>query len=98
MIFTKYCPNYEISINNLYIQNLYNKEHFILITNNKKYYSYNYTRNSFVEIPKEELTKNLESKKIGTYLNEKIPFIVKTEESYWLEITFFLFIYQNNNK
>lgn len=81
IIFSKYCPNYEISINNLYIQNLYNKEHFILITNNKKYYSYNYARNSFVEIPKEELTKNLETKKIGTYLNEKIPFIVKSEES-----------------
>ena len=69
----------------IYIQNLYNKEHFILITNNKKYYSYNYARNSFVEIPKEELTKNLETKKIGTYLNEKIPFIVKPEESYWFQ-------------
>ena len=81
IIFSKYCPNYDISINILYIQNLYNIEHFILITNNKKYYSYNYARNSFVEIPKEELTKNLETKKIGTYLNEKIPFIVKSEES-----------------
>lgn len=82
IIFTKYYPNQEITINNLYIKNLSNKEHFILITHNQKYYSYNYTRNSFVEIPKEELTKNIESKKIGTYLNEKIPFIINPKESY----------------
>ena len=82
-IFNKYCPNYEIKINNLYIQNSANKEHFILIAYDKKYYSYNYARNSFVEIPKEELTKNIETKKIGTYLNEKIPFIIKEpKESY----------------
>lgn len=81
-IFAKYCPNYKISINNLYIQNLSNKEHFILITNNQKYYSYNYTRNSFVEIPKEELNKNIKNKKVGMYLNEKIPFLTKPEESY----------------
>lgn len=84
IIFNKYCPNYEITINNLYINNSYHKEHFILITNHKKYYSYNYTRNSFVEIPKEELTKNIESKRIGMYLNEKIPFLLSQEESYQL--------------
>ena len=38
-----------------YINNIDTKEHFILITHKEKYYSYNYTRNSFVEIPKEEL-------------------------------------------
>ena len=84
IIFNKYCPNYEITINNLYINNSYHKEHFILITNHKKYYSYNYSRNSFVEIPKEELTKNIESKRIGMYLNEKIPFLLSQEESYQL--------------
>ncbi|MBQ8681409.1 MAG: hypothetical protein IJ509_00650 [Bacilli bacterium] len=82
IIFNKYCPNYNITISNLYIQNIYNKEHFILITHNKKYYSYNYTRNSFVEIPKEEITKNIETKKIGLYLNETIPFIIIPKESY----------------
>lgn len=81
IIFNKYCPNYEITISNLYIQNLYNsKEHFILITYNKKYYSYNYTRNSFVEISKDELTKNIEDNKIGMYRNESIPFITKNTE------------------
>ena len=82
IIFTKYYPNREISINNLYIKNQTVKEHFILITYNKKYYSYNYTKNSFVEIPKEEIEKNLETKKIGTYINEKIPYIIANQESY----------------
>lgn len=82
IIFSKYCPNHNITINNLYIKNNSNKEHFILITNDTKYYSYNYSRNSFVEIPKKELIKNIESKKIGTYLNEKIPYILNVEESY----------------
>ena len=82
IIFTKYYPNHEISINNLYIQNTKNKEHFILITHNKKYYSYNYSKSSFVEIPKEEIEKNIGTKKIGTYQNEKIPFIVTPQESY----------------
>ncbi len=80
-IFTKYCPNYNISINNLYIHGIYNtKEHFILINYEQKYYSYNYTRNSFVEISKEEIIKNIENKKIGIYLNEKIPFINQKSE------------------
>ena len=62
-------------MNNLYINNNNKKEHFLLINFSQKYYSFNYTRNSFVEIPKEELIKSLENKKIGLYLNEKIPFI-----------------------
>lgn len=82
IIFNKYYPNHDITINNLYIQNSSNKEHFILITHNKKYYSYNYSRSSFVEIPKEEIEKNIETKKIGTYLNETIPYIMNQKESY----------------
>ena len=82
IIFTKYYPNQDIAINNLYIKNSSTREHFILITHNQKYYSFNYTRNSFVEIPKEEITKNIETKKIGTYLNEKIPCINEPKESY----------------
>lgn len=73
-IFNKYCPNYNISINNLFINDIYNtKEHFVLISYNDKYYSYNYTKSSFMELSYEELQKNIESKKIGMYLNEKIP-------------------------
>ena len=75
-LFNKYCPNYDITISNLYIHNLYNnKEHFLLINFEQKYYSFNYTRNSFVEISKEDIIQNLETKKIGLYLNEKIPSI-----------------------
>lgn len=83
-IFVKYCPNNNIVINNLYIDNSKNnsKEHFILISHDNKYYSFNYPKNSFVEIPKEELIKNIDAKKIGTYLNEKIPNIISAKESY----------------
>ncbi|MCI6266093.1 MAG: hypothetical protein MR598_04535 [Erysipelotrichaceae bacterium] len=81
LIFSKYCPNYNITINNLYIHDAYNtKEHFILMNYDEKYYSYNYNRNSFVEISKEEIIKNIETKKIGIYRNEKIPFITKEIE------------------
>lgn len=74
IIFSQYCPNYDISINNLFINNIYNnREHFILISYNNKYYSYNYTRESFLEISYDEILKNIENKKIGVYLNEKIP-------------------------
>ena len=82
IIFNKYYPNQEISINNLYIKNASTREHFILITHHQKYYSFNYKKNSFVEIPKEEITKNIETKKIGMYLNEKIPYINNPQESY----------------
>ena len=82
IVFNKYYPNHDIKINNLYIKNSCQKEHFILITYDKKYYSYNYIKNSFVEIPKEEIIKNLETKKIGAYLNEEIPHIIKQKESY----------------
>ena len=76
IIFQKYCPNYDISINNLFINGIYdNKEHFILISYNNQYYSYNYNRYSFVELSYNEIIKNIENKKIGIYLNEKIPTI-----------------------
>ena len=74
IIFEKYCPNNDIHINNLFINDLYNdKEHFILISCNNKYYSYNYTKSSFMEISYDEIQKNIENKKIGIYLNERIP-------------------------
>lgn len=81
IIFSKYCPNYDISINNLFINDIYNnKEHFILISYDNRFYSYNYTRSSFVEISYEEIKKNIENKKIGIYLNEKVPMISTNKE------------------
>ena len=81
LIFQKYCPNYNISINNLFINGIYdNKEHFILISNDNKYYSYNYNRSSFVELSYDELIKNIENNKIGIYLNEKLPTISISKE------------------
>jgi hypothetical protein len=72
-VFNKYCPNYDISINNLYIKDKNNQEHFILITYGGKHYSFNYSKNSFVEIKQEELEKNIETKRIGIYNDEEIP-------------------------
>lgn len=81
LIFQKYCPNFNISINNLFINDTYsNKEHFIIISCNNKYYSYNYKKSSFVELSYEEIMKNIEAKKIGVYLNEKIPTINISKE------------------
>ena len=81
IIFSRYCPNYDISINNLFINDIYNnKEHFILISFDKKFYSFNYNKNTFVEISYEEIQKNINNKKIGIYLNEKIPMINTNRE------------------
>lgn len=71
-IFKKYCPNYIININNLFLNNK-NKNHFIIITCNNKYYSFNYKKNTFVEVDNYEIKKNIEIGKIGLYLNEFIP-------------------------
>lgn len=73
-IFKKYFSSEDITINNLYINDIYgNKEHFLLITGNNRHYSYNYRKKSFVEVSKQELVNNLNSKKIGIYLEEEIP-------------------------
>lgn len=72
-IFNKYCPNQNISINNLYITTNNKKEHFILITHENKHYSFNYSRNTFVEIQEEELNNYITNKKIGIYDDEKLP-------------------------
>ena len=73
-VLNKYFPDHQITINNLYINDMYgNKEHFLLITGNNKHFSYNYRKKSFVEVSKHELIHNLNSKKIGIYLEEEIP-------------------------
>ena len=72
-IFNKYCPNQNITINNLYISSNTHKEHFILITHEEKHYSFNYSQNTFVEITAEELSRNIEEKRIGIYSGEQVP-------------------------
>lgn len=79
-IFNKYCPNYDITINNLYINdNL--KQHFILISYDNKHYSYNYKKQSFAVVDNDNLIRNLDSNKIGVYENELIPNIVFSKKS-----------------
>ena len=82
LIFSKYFPNLKIDINNLYILNdEKKKEHFILISYENKSYSYNYTKNNFIEVSTDEIIKNIEEQKIGIYLNEKIPFLQNKERT-----------------
>ena len=78
-IFSKYCPNCEVKIHNLYMNVFPEKEHFIIISYNDRYYSFNYTKNTFVEIDKQEIIEKMEEKTIGIYLNEKLPFISNNE-------------------
>ena len=81
ILFHKYCPDVKISINNLYINDIYNsKEHFILISYNSNYYSYNYNKKSFIKLNEKELIDNIENDRIGIYLNEKIPLMYKYKE------------------
>ena len=54
----------------------------VLISYSNKYYSFNYIRNSFVEISSEEIIKNIENNKIGIYENEIIPKISIKKEGY----------------
>ena len=71
-IFGKYCPNYNIKINNLFL-NTEHHLHFIIISYNDEHYSYNYKQNAFIKVDDEELIDNISNGKIGLYLNEDIP-------------------------
>ena len=73
-LFNKYCPNYNVKINNLYLNNQH-KSHFIMISYNNNHYSYNYKQKSFVKIKDEDITNNLNLGKIGLYHDEYIPSI-----------------------
>jgi len=74
IIFKKYFFNGNVTINNLYINDKEgNKEHFVLITGMNHHYGYNFKTKSFVEISKQELIKNLDTNKIGIYLDEIVP-------------------------
>ena len=71
-IFDKYCPNYNIKINNLFL-NSENKNHFLLISYNNTHYSYNYKQQKFIKISDEDIIDNLNEGKIGLYCGEFIP-------------------------
>lgn len=71
-LFNKYCPNYNIKINNLFL-NTENKNHFIIISYNNIHYSYNYKQQRFIKISDEDIIDNLNDGKIGLYHGEFIP-------------------------
>lgn len=71
-IFDKYCSNYNIVINNLFINNE-KHEHFIMISYGDKHYSYNYGKKSFMLVDRNIIVDNLNSNKISLFENEIIP-------------------------
>lgn len=71
-LFNKYCPNYDIKINNLYLNNK-NKNHFIIISYHNYHYSYNYKQKTFVKVNDLDIINNLKDGKICLYHNELIP-------------------------
>ncbi len=71
-LFDKYCPNYNIKINNLYLNDEH-KNHFIMISYNRHHYSYNYKQKTFVMVGDEEIVDNINLGKIGLYKDEYIP-------------------------
>ena len=75
-LFDKYCSIYDIEINNLYISDICDiRRHFILISYNDEYYSYNYKLKNFMKIKKEDLIKKIDEEKIGIYLNENLSLV-----------------------
>ena len=77
-LFNKYCPNYNIKINNLFL-NMQDKLHFIMISYNDNHYSYNYKQNAFIEVKDEDIINNISLGKIGLYHDENIPNINYSE-------------------
>lgn len=73
-IFSKYCPNYDIKINNFYVINGNFKDHFIGIIYNDKIYSFNYSKNRFMSVTNDDFISNLKNNKIGIYDDEDFSF------------------------
>jgi hypothetical protein len=71
-IFNRYCGTYNINVNNLYVNDIDKREHFVLISYNNHHYSYNYNDGCFVEVKSQDLVDNINNKKIGFYLDEDI--------------------------
>lgn len=79
-IFDKYFGNYDININNFFInRDNFNREHFFVISYNNKYYSFSYNRNSFVNISYDYLDGCLKDNRIGLYDGEEF---VMNKEGY----------------
>lgn len=73
-ILKKYYSNPDVTISNLYLSDIYHhKEHFLLISNQDKHYSYNYRMNAFLEMKKNDLLENININRIGIYKGEYIP-------------------------
>lgn len=70
-IFDKYCPNYHITINNLYYNNE-TKDHFILFSYNDKHYCYNYNKLTFIPISIDSINNSINDNVIGIYLEEEM--------------------------
>ena len=73
-IFNKYCKNYNIKINNLFLNSNF-KKHFILISYNNIHYSYNYKKKEFSIVNNTDIIENINEGKIGLYYGELIPSI-----------------------
>ena len=69
-IFNEYLPNYDVRINNFYVNDNAEKKHFIIINYGEQYYSFNYTTNSFINVKYEDIYKNIKSNLIGLYYDE----------------------------
>ena len=69
-IFSIYCPNYNIKINNLYNQEI---RHFIMITYNDKHYTYDNKIKSFIRVNDLDIVDNIHNGKMGLYKDELIP-------------------------
>lgn len=71
-IFSKYCPNCDVKINNFFVcKGINSREHFVVINYNNNFYSYNYVKNCFTSIDYEYLDNSLKKNKIGLYDGEE---------------------------
>ena len=77
-LFETYLPNYDVRINNFYVNGESGKEHFIVINYGDNYYSFNYSKNSFISVSYDELYKNIKNNLIGLYSDE--DFVIDEKE------------------
>lgn len=76
MLLKEYKPMDKIYINNMYInKDNHQKIHFILFSDSRSHFSYNYKRSCFVEVTPIELQASLKNNEIGVYLGETIPLL-----------------------
>lgn len=66
----KYFNNYNIKINNFYLNKKEEKEHFIVISYDEKYYSYNYIKKTFIRLDYNYIIESIKNKIIKLYQGE----------------------------